>query len=114
MFEVGGTQTLSQFGLPAKAVSDLLGVLSQDAAIQQAIVYGSRAKGNYRPGSDIDLALDAPGLDFEKLLRLETALDDLMLPYRIDLSLLHHIDNPDLLDHIARVGRVLYKNTNSI
>jgi len=99
----------AQFGLPAKALHDLQEVFSREATIRRVIVYGSRAKGNYRAGSDIDITLDAPGLGFDQLLRLETVLDDLMLPYRIDLSLLHHIDNPDLLDHIARVGRVLYQ-----
>ncbi len=102
------------FGLPAKAISDLLEVLARESAVRRAIIYGSRAKGNYRPGSDIDLALDAPGLGFDKLLRMETALDDLMLPYHIDLSLLHLIDNTDLLDHIARVGRVIYKQSDII
>ena len=110
MPQVIDSPATAQFGLPAKAVRDLQEVFSREATIRRAIVYGSRAKGNYRPGSDIDITLDAPALGFDQLLRLETTLDDLMLPYRIDLSLLHHIDNPDLLDHMARVGQVLYKN----
>ena len=102
------------FGLPAAAIASLQRVLAQHAGIHRAIVYGSRAKGNYRPGSDIDLTLDAPTLDFGELLRIEQALDDLMLPYRIDLSLLAHIEEPDLRSHIARVGKVLWQNPRPV
>ena len=76
-----------------------------ESRITRALIYGSRAKGNYRRGSDIDIALDAPRMTYEDCLRLAATLDDLMLPWRIDLSLLHQIDNPALLEHIARVGK---------
>jgi predicted nucleotidyltransferase len=69
---------------------------------------GSRVKGNYRNGSDLDIALEGCALTFDDLLHIENALDDLMLPWGIDLSLLSHIDNPALLDHIARVGKNLW------
>lgn len=96
------------FGLPAAAIIAMCRVLSQYPQIERALVYGSRAKGNYRIGSDIDLTLDGPALTLPDLMRIETALDDLMLPWKIDLSLLSHIDNPDLLDHIERVGKPLW------
>jgi uncharacterized protein len=93
------------FGLSSRAM-DLLGsAFAADLRINRALIYGSRAKGNYRPGSDIDIALDAPLMTYSDCVRLATTLDDLMLPWRIDLSLLHQIDNPALLDHIARVGK---------
>lgn len=98
----------ADFGLPAEALAALCGVLSQYPKVVRAVVYGSRAKGNYRSGSDIDLTLDGPALTETDLTRIDTALDDLMLPWKIDLSLLSHIDNPDLLDHIARVGQPLW------
>jgi uncharacterized protein len=99
--------TSSDFGLSERTLGQLRGVLNKHMGIQRAIVYGSRAKGNFRPGSDIDLTLDAPGLLFDELLRINAELDDLMLPYTIDLSLLRQIDNPSLLSHIERVGRPL-------
>lgn len=98
----------ADFGLPAAAITALRHVLSRYPQIERALVYGSRAKGNYSSGSDIDLTLDGPTLTFTELMHIETALDDLMLPWKIDLSLLSHIDNPDLLDHIARVGKPLW------
>ena len=105
---------LTQFGLPGATVAALCGVLAQYPQIDRAIVYGSRAKGNYRPGSDIDLTLDAPTLTFAELLRIETKLDDLMLPYQMDVSLLAQIDNPQLRSHIDRVGKVLWQNPHPL
>jgi len=96
------------FGLSARALDLLRGVFAGQPQISRALIYGSRAKGNYRPGSDIDVVLDAPALTLTELLRLKTTLDDLMLPYQIDLSVLHQIDNPALLDHIKRVGKPLW------
>jgi predicted nucleotidyltransferase len=92
------------FGLGSGALARLRAVFAAQPGIDRVLVYGSRAKGNFRPGSDIDLVLDGARLGHEDLLRIESALDDLDLPYRIDLSLLHRIENPDLLDHIRRVG----------
>jgi predicted nucleotidyltransferase len=102
------------FGLSRRAVDLLRGVFSDYPAVIRAIVYGSRAKGNYRNGSDIDIALEGSALTYHDLLRIETALDDLMLPWGIDLSLLSHIDNPALRDHIARVGKVLWVRENAL
>jgi len=104
----------ANFGLPVAAIAAMQRVFAQHPGIRQAIVYGSRAKGNYRPGSDIDLTLDAPTLAFGEFLQIDQALDDLMLPYRIDLSLLAQIDNQDLRSHIARVGKVLWQNLNPV
>lgn len=104
----------SEFGLSPRALGLLRGVFAQNAHVERAIVYGSRAKGNYRNGSDIDITLEGPELTFMELTRIETALDDLSLPWEIDLSLISHIDNPDLLAHIARVGKDLWVRENGI
>ncbi len=53
--------------------------------------------------------LEQQGLTHAHLLSIENQLDDLLLPYSIDLSLLHQITNSDLLDHINRVGALLYE-----
>lgn len=98
------------FGLPARAMNALRETLAQHVHVQRAVIYGSRAKGNYRPGSDIDITLEGSELTFPELLRIASELDDQMLPYKIDLSLLSHIDNPALRAHIARVGKVLWEN----
>ncbi len=97
------------YGLKDNVIQEIGGVFSQYPQIQKAILYGSRAKGNYRNGSDIDLTLQGEGLTLTMLFRIETELDDLMLPYKIDLSILHKISNPDLVAHIERVGLDFYQ-----
>lgn len=102
----------ADFGLSPRALGLIRGVLDRHPGIDRAIVYGSRAKGNYRTGSDIDLTLDAPQLTFSELLRIDSELDDLMLPYSFDLSLLKQIENSALLGHIARVGKPLWSKAD--
>lgn len=97
------------FGLPAHAVAALRGVFRDWPQIQRVLLYGSRAKGNYRPGSDIDLTIDSEALSLSQLLAIENQIDDLLLPWTVDLSLKQHIDNPALLDHIERMGVVFYR-----
>lgn len=96
------------FGLPSEAIERMCRVFSRHAGIDSVIVYGSRAKGNYRPGSDIDLTIMGQRLELSQLLAIEGEIDDLLLPWMVDLSLFHHIDNPGLIDHIRRVGQPIY------
>lgn len=98
-----------RFGLKQTTVEKINGVFSAHPQVEQAILYGSRAKGNFRNGSDIDLTIKGEAVTLSQLLKIENELDDLLLPYKIDLSLLHKIDDPDLLDHIRRVGVVFYE-----
>ncbi len=97
-----------EFGLSSRALGLLRGLFASYPEVQRAIVYGSRAIGNYRTGSDIDITLDAPGMESSRFLHLCTATDDLMLPWMIDLSLLSQIDNVALREHINRVGKPLW------
>lgn len=97
------------FGLKKQHIEAINGCFNRYPAIEEVLVYGSRAKGNYRRGSDIDLTIIGD-LEYSELLRLENQLDDLLLPYKIDLSLKHTIDNPELLAHINRVGKTFYQN----
>lgn len=92
------------YGLPAGALEQILGLLQSDPAVKAVLLYGSRALGRQRPGSDIDLCLVAPTLGLGELLQLQARLDDLLLPWSIDLQLHHQIDHPALLEHIDRVG----------
>ncbi|MEY3287975.1 MAG: hypothetical protein RLZZ419_217 [Pseudomonadota bacterium] len=101
--------TNDRFGLKPHTISAISNVFARYPEIGQAVLYGSRAKGTYRPGSDIDLTLIGEALTYTQLNRIETEIDDLLLPYTVDLSLYTQIDNADLLDHIQRVGQVFYQ-----
>lgn len=106
------TDTDGAFGLSPSTLAKIRRTLAQHPAVQRAVVYGSRAKGNHRPGSDIDLTLHpAPGtpIDHRELSDILDQIDDLLLPYTVDLSVFDQLNNPDLREHIERVGRVLYE-----
>lgn len=97
------------YGLKDIHIKKIRSVFAGYSNIEKAVLYGSRAMGNYRNGSDIDLTLVGESLNLSTLLKIENEIDDLLLPYEIDLSLLHKIENPKLLDHINRVGKVFYE-----
>jgi predicted nucleotidyltransferase len=98
-----------QFGLKESTLRKIQEVFFQHPQIDKAILYGSRAKGNYQNGSDIDLVLvGGEDLDLEVLLRVMREIDDLLLPYQVDLAILQWIDDPDVLEHIRRVGIIFY------
>jgi len=96
-------------GLTPATVEKIHGVLARHPEVEQAILYGSRAKGGFKPGSDIDLTLTGDRLDERVRGRIDEELDDLLLPYEFDLSLLAALEHPDLIDHIRRVGVVFYQ-----
>lgn len=95
-------------GLTGQTVEKMRAVLASFPEVEKAVVYGSRAKGNFKPGSDIDLTLFGDGLTDAVMSRIYWALDDLLLPYKIDLSLFSALKETALIDHIRRVGIVLY------
>lgn len=103
------SETTLCFGLKQSTIDRINAVFSQYPDIEKVVLYGSRAKGNYREGSDIDLTLMGGALSHAQLNRIETQLDDLLLPYTIDLSLFESIDNANLIDHIRRVGVIFYE-----
>ncbi|MHB8762726.1 MAG: nucleotidyltransferase domain-containing protein [Deferrisomatales bacterium] len=89
-------------------------IFSAHPQVQRVVVYGSRAKGTHRPGSDIDLTLFGPDLGTSELLKIDLELDELLLPYTIDLSIHDQISSRELLEHIGRVGKVLYEKAETV
>uniref|UniRef100_A0A7C4RQU3 Nucleotidyltransferase domain-containing protein n=1 Tax=Desulfatirhabdium butyrativorans TaxID=340467 RepID=A0A7C4RQU3_9BACT len=101
------------FGLKRETTDRIRSVLAKYPQIDRAILYGSRAKGNYKPGSDIDLTIvGGPGLTFDSLTAILNDIDELLLPYTFDLSIFQEIEDPDIVDHILRVGVVFYERNH--
>jgi predicted nucleotidyltransferase len=96
------------FGLTDIELSKLHDTFSQCEDIEEVVLYGSRAKGNYRPFSDVDITLKGDTLTHNRCNRLSMDIDDLLLPYQFDISIFHTLTNPDLIDHIRRVGITIY------
>ena len=103
------------FGLDVDVIRDIRAVFSQFPHIQKVLIYGSRAKGNYRAGSDIDLSLIGKGMSLgNTIYPLMGKLDDLNLPYTFDVSIFKKLDNLDFIDHILRVGKIFYQKEDNI
>ncbi len=102
------------YGLKDIHIKKILSVFVRYKAIDKAILYGSRAKGTHHNSSDIDLSLVGNDLDLNILMRVENELDDILLPYKIDLSIYNKIENPDLIEHINRVGIVFYRKEDTL
>jgi predicted nucleotidyltransferase len=96
-------------GLSRQTVERIQDVLAHHPEVGRAVLFGSRAKGKARPGSDIDLALYGQGLDWRVLGRIEDELDDLLLPYSFSLLLHDTRTDPEVAAHIARVGLPFYQ-----
>jgi uncharacterized protein len=95
-------------GLDVAELSQLQTLFSSYPEISKVILFGSRAKGTARKNSDIDLAVD--GLESPlKIESLAMELDELPLPYRFDLQAIITIKNRSLLEHIDRVGVLIYQ-----
>lgn len=103
-----------QFGLNQEDIDKINHVFAAYEGIDSVIIYGSRAKGNFKAGSDIDLTILENSIPFPTFLEIENTLDDLLLPYKIDLSLKRKITNVDLLSHIDRVGKLFYKRGSKL
>ena len=100
------------FGLNLSDLDIIVAYIKDNPAIEEAIIFGSRAKGNNRKGSDIDIALKGQTLD-SVVLKLSGELnDESPLPYQFDILDYHSLSNDDLKEHIDRVGKVIYSKRN--
>ena len=103
------------FGLDVDTLRNIRKTIAQFPHIEKVLIYGSRAKGNYKAGSDIDITLVAEDLTLKNsVYPLSTALDDLYLPYTFDISIFDQLENPDFVDHILRVGKTFYQKENNV
>lgn len=103
-----------RFGLKETTIQKICAVLKRHPQVETAILYGSRAKGNYKKGSDIDLTLRGKGLTLNVLCKIMDELDDLLLPYTIDLSIFDDISDPDVIEYIQRVGVTFYQKGEAV
>ncbi len=98
-----------KYGLSDRTIQKIHNVFVKYPQIEKAILYGSRATGAYRNGSDIDLTLCGEGLTHSVLTKIDNDLDDLLLPYTIDISDFSKIRNPDMVAEIEKDGVGFYE-----
>jgi len=101
---------ITDFGLKPGDLEIICGVLEKEPQIDQALIFGSRAKGNYKPGSDVDIALKGERLNFKIISKVSFHLnEEIPLPYHFDVLNYHSIEEPALLAHIDQIGVPFYK-----
>ena len=103
----------AEHGLSPSTVARIAGALSRFPEVERAVLFGSRAKGTARPGSDIDLALSGKALDWRLLGRIDDALDDLLLPYTFSLIIHDERTDPAVAAHVERVALPFYERKDA-
>ena len=98
-----------KFGLSDTVIKELQDVFRRHTNIKKVLIFGSRSKGNYRAGSDIDLAVIGQDIDYNLLLNIHCEIDNLDLLYSVDLLDYQKKKGTPIGDHIDRVGQVFYE-----
>lgn len=96
-------------GIPESDLDALITELKRNTKIKEIILFGSRAKGTFNNGSDIDIALKGNSLNLQDILDANIESEKLLLPYKLDLVIFDRINEPALIEHINRVGILLFK-----
>ena len=98
---------MSDFGLRKEVIEQILTILSNDPWIERAVIFGSRAKGNHKKYSDIDLCLFG-AIDVWKAEEVRMELEELDVIYTFDVVAFETINNVPLKEHIQTVGIEIY------
>lgn len=102
---------MKKYGLEEEEWKKVFTVFSHYPHIEQAVLFGSRAKGCNKPFSDVDIALMGQNLRFDDLLSLKIEIDDLLLPYEFDFCIYKNLVNTEIKDHIDRRGIEVYQSS---
>ncbi len=97
-------------GLTESTIDSILLAICNNKKIEKIVLFGSRAKGHFKKGSDIDIAIFAEDLEYNELLKIKVEISNLPLPYTIDILDFKKIKNEELKEHILRVGITLFPN----
>ena len=101
-----------KYGLSDYTLQTMETLLKNYPAIRSVTLYGSRARGSFRPGSDIDITLHTDEtFTHKEILQLRDRFDESDMPYFVDVSIYDKLNNPDLKAHIRRTGQPLYQRT---
>lgn len=98
-----------RLGLTERDIDTLEGILKKHPEVQEVWIFGSRAKGSYKAGSDIDLAVMNKGVSTETMSQIKGELEESSLPYRVDIVDINATRHADLAEHIKRAGMVFYQ-----
>lgn len=99
----------NRFGLLESDIEIILQTLTKFSKVEHAYIFGSRAKGNFKSGSDVEIALKGSQLDFNTLSEISYLLnEETSMPYKFDVLIYKSINEPALKEHIDRIGIEFY------
>ncbi len=97
------------FGISSESFNKLITLFNETPNITEVTLYGSRALGTYKDGSDIDITIMNNNFSYNELLTLTNKIDDLLIPYKVDISIFNTLDNQELIEHINKHGVTFFK-----
>lgn len=101
-----------EFGLSQSDINYIVEVISKFPEIKKAAVFGSRAKGNFKPGSDVDIAIYGDNITFDTLSSLHFKLEEQgPLPYFFDIVDYTHLNHKELKEHIDSAAKVIFERS---
>lgn len=100
---------LEKYGLKERDLKTIFEILDKYSEVRLFHIFGSRAKGTQKPGSDIDLAIMNDGVSDTTILKIKSELEDNSLPYFIDLVNFPKLKHPEFIEHIESVGKPFYE-----
>lgn len=101
------------FGLKESDMYYILNIIENFKEIEKAVIFGSRAKGNYKPGSDVDIAIYGENITFDTISALHSLLEEQgPLPYLFDIVDYTHLNHKELREHIDRIGKLIFSRQN--
>ncbi len=98
----------NEFGLTNRNMFTILAIVKNYPEVKEVIIFGSRAKGNFQPGSDIDLAVMNEGVSDSTMRKLFAEFEESSLPYSVDIINFPELNHPELINHIRRVGKEFF------
>ena len=103
------------FGLTENDMDTIKSILASNKNIESAKIFGSRAKGNYKQGNDVDISICGSKITYEDVVKISAILnEETCLPYRFDILNFSSIKNDELLKHIIKYGITIYQSAPSI
>lgn len=102
MLEINKISEIS--GLPENVLTQIKDIVFSSASVDDAVMFGSRALGTWKKFSDIDISLKGKNVSHDDLVGIMLKLEELNIPYMVDLNRFVSLTNPALIDHINRVG----------
>lgn len=100
---------MDKFGLSERTINTLLEYFKSVSQVETVKIFGSRARGNFKPYSDIDFVIYSDGIDLKLLNRIASGLDELPTPYKFDVLLSQDITEEKLLQNINNTGKIFYQ-----